>query len=77
MLLQIRNNLFWGQALCRCKLGGCGKFFWERRAERGGKPGRSYCSPEHMQAFNDARITERVRKSREKKRRAKRKEKTK
>lgn len=76
-LLFLDESRPYGATLCRCKLDGCGKFFWERRAKKGGKPGRSYCKREHMLAFNEAHATERVRKYRQKQRRVKRKGKAK
>ncbi len=61
-----------GNRLCICKLEGCGRLFWERRNPSGGPPARLFCSVEHMQQANGAQNAERVRKHREKKRRAKR-----
>lgn len=72
-LLLLDHSRPYGKRLCRCKLDDCGVFFWERRADRGGQPGRSFCKSEHMQEFHDGRIAERVRKHRAKKRRTKRK----
>lgn len=76
-LLFLDESRDYGKRLCRCKLDGCGAFFWERRDPSGGQPGRTYCSPEHMKEFHNARAVERVRKYRAKKKRAKRKRKAK
>lgn len=70
-LLLLDGQRDYGRRLCRCRLESCRKFFWERRSEHGGKPGRSFCGPEHMTEWNSARAAERVRKHREKKRREK------
>jgi len=57
-------------ALCRCRLDICGKFFLSESAETG-RARRVYCSQEHMREAHERGAVLRMRKFRERKRAAK------
>jgi predicted metalloprotease len=67
LLLLLDTKRPYGDALCKCRLEKCGKFFWVVRP-RTGRPQRLYCSHEHMQLAHEARAPKRVRDSRDRKR---------
>jgi hypothetical protein len=57
-----------GAQLCRCELPECGRFFLAAIARaRGRRPGRTYCSVEHMTLAHDQSAARRVARARKKK----------
>jgi hypothetical protein len=61
LLLDRKRNF--GKELCRCKLGGCGKFFLASRST-GGRPRTEYCEKAHMEQAHKAAAAQRAENSR-------------
>jgi len=55
----------YGHELCRCQLPSCQRFFFVHQDQSGGQPRRKYCIPEHMRELHRLQTAERVRRYRE------------
>lgn len=70
LLLLADPNRGYGRELSQCRLNRCQKFFFSVRPETG-RPRTRYCSDEHMKEAHQASASQRVRISRERKKRLK------
>lgn len=65
MGLLVSTDLPHGRELCRCQLPSCQRFFFVHQDQSGGQPRRKYCIPEHMRELHRLQTAERVRRHRE------------
>jgi hypothetical protein len=73
LLLLLDPERPFGRDLCQCRLEGCGRFFFTSPNPKGGRPQRLYCNPTHMHMAHEATAPERVRRSRENRKRSSKK----
>lgn len=65
MGLLVSADLPYGGELCRCQLPSCQRFFFVHQDQSGGQPRRKYCIPQHMHELHRLQTAERVRRHRE------------
>lgn len=69
LLLFLDSEKPYGRDLCQCRLESCGKFFFADRTQAN-RPRTRFCSEPHYEEAHNAEAAERVRRSRERRRRA-------